>query len=210
MNSDRLFDRFPEFVLEDFRRKLLLGLVDAGTVRTVLGPLLQDYREVMERLAPELRRDFDNILRLYPDVAAGFGLRVKPALESALAGLAGALRRGLHAMRQEFESDLDIAAEVQQPLSSRETEWYFSGQGFFQCAGDDVVFFEFSFFPAEGAIVFERQPPAFPLEVSFCGRPALDFRPGETLRKMSAGDFLDALKNDEPLPGFVTFSTGHA
>ena len=63
---------------------MLLGNVPAETVQSILEPLLTNFHELMLQLPPYLQTDFENILRIYPDVAERFGVRIKPSILESL------------------------------------------------------------------------------------------------------------------------------
>ena len=88
MNPDELFDKFPDLLLSSFRKQMLLGSVPADTVERILEPLLSNFYGIMLWLPPELQADFENILRLYPDVAERFGVRINPPVVESLRRLA--------------------------------------------------------------------------------------------------------------------------
>ena len=74
VNPDELFEKFPDILLSSFRKQMLLGIVPAETVKQILEPLLSNFHEIMPQLPPELQADFENILRIYPEVAEHFGV----------------------------------------------------------------------------------------------------------------------------------------
>ena len=73
--------------MSSFRIQMLLGKVPADTVQLILEPLLSNFYELMLRLPPELQADFENILRIYPDVAERFSVSIKPPLVESLLSL---------------------------------------------------------------------------------------------------------------------------
>ena len=76
VNQNVLFEKSPDVLLSSFRIQMLLGKVSAETVQQILEPLLSNFYEIMPLLPPELQADFENILRIYPDVAERFGVQV--------------------------------------------------------------------------------------------------------------------------------------
>lgn len=121
MDQDRFLDRFPEILFGSYKRQMLLGIVEAQAVEAILEPLLSDFWEIMPLLAPDLRQDFESILRVYPDVAARYSLRMKPPLGPALPALAVRLRnrRGIDEGNEAL-SFTALAAEEQKVSSKAE------------------------------------------------------------------------------------------
>lgn len=78
VNPDALFEKLPDVLSSGFREQMLLGLVPAETVQQILEPLLSNFYQIMPKLSPELQADFENVLRIYPEVAQRFGVWVKP------------------------------------------------------------------------------------------------------------------------------------
>ncbi|MEN6440581.1 MAG: hypothetical protein ABFD97_18570 [Syntrophobacter sp.] len=124
MNQDRLFDRFPEILFASQRKRMLLGVVAARSVEAILEPLLADFWEIMLLLPPDAQTDFENILRIYSDVAARYSLRIKPPMDVALRALTEYLRKKQRAG----------AANGARPLSS------LAAEGQESSAGDDRSF----------------------------------------------------------------------
>ncbi len=112
MELDRLFERLPEVLFASLRKRMLLGAVAAREVNSILEPLLADFYGIMPLLSPDLQTDLENILRIYPDVASRYSLRMKPPLETALPALAAHLWRKRRAEgRDEAQPPLAYAAE---------------------------------------------------------------------------------------------------
>src|SRR5208283_2990178 len=88
VNPDELFERFPELLLSSFRKQMLLGKVPAQTVQRVLEPLLSNFYELMLQLPSRQQNDFENILRIYPDVAERFGVWIHPPILESLRSFA--------------------------------------------------------------------------------------------------------------------------
>src|SRR5208337_146865 len=122
VNPDELFERFPEFLLSSFRDQMLLGKIPAETVQRVIEPLLSNFHELMLQLPAHLQTDFENILRIYPDVAERFGVWIKPPILESLRCFAEyRLRLRSHDPLNNLE--FDIAAEPQQKLQSPKTSF---------------------------------------------------------------------------------------
>ncbi|MFP5214080.1 MAG: hypothetical protein ACLGPL_11955 [Acidobacteriota bacterium] len=85
--DDALFDRLPGLLFGGLRERMLLGITPSRTVGEILGPLLSRYDEAGDRLSSDLRRDVEDILRLYPEVAEGYGLSPSPRVGSLLSEL---------------------------------------------------------------------------------------------------------------------------
>jgi len=112
LDSDRLFDRLPQILFASQRKRMLLGAVAAREVDAILEPLLDDFYGIMPLLTPDLQADLENILRIYPDVASRYSLRMKPPLETTLSALAAHLWRKRRADgRDEAQPPLAYAAE---------------------------------------------------------------------------------------------------
>ncbi|MFZ2445397.1 MAG: hypothetical protein WAW37_03490 [Syntrophobacteraceae bacterium] len=204
MNPDEIFDMFPELLAGSYRNQMLLGTIPAETVGSVLGPLLAHFWDVMLKLSPDLQTDFQNILRIYPEVAARFGLRMKPPIEKSLPVLAAYLRR----QARDFPSGeqagaaLDLAAEEQEELDASVKPAVIEGQGFFETDKGNSVYIEFSFREGEDFIVFSRKPVEMAVDIHLWGGCALTLRRGEVEIGIET-DKLLAVCKEGVLPGKI-------
>ncbi len=168
MNDDETFRILPDFFYGSFKYALLLGTVPAETVETALGPFLSNYYDVMLGLPADLRIDFENILRVYPDVAARFGLHMKPSLDEALASLAGYPSRK---SRGGEVDQLPLAAEGQESFQASGVPPTIEGQAFLTTQRGNAIYLELSFSVSEDLIHFKYKgsPKKIDLIVSgFC------------------------------------------
>jgi hypothetical protein len=186
MNGEALFDKFPEAVFQSLREQMLLGVLPSELVSEVLEPVLSDYEGIRLRLPPELRCDCDNILRVYPEIAAAHGISPAPTL----AGMLGALWANIR-KRTARGSDLpvevvaehaaegpeELAAEAQSPLPVEEKP--LSAEGVIRSEGGQAVQIRFEYEPEGKRLCFEA--PALPgsIVLHLGGRFALTLRPGE-------------------------------
>ncbi|MHC1725108.1 MAG: hypothetical protein AB9866_03670 [Syntrophobacteraceae bacterium] len=170
MNSDELFDRFPDLLFGSLRKQMLMGIVPAETVKTILEPLLSDFYALMLQLPPELQIDFENILRIYPDIAGQFDLRITPPLIESLLSLA--VR---HTADQDFtgsrpvDPPLDYAAEEQKELAATGEHSAKEGQGFFRTDRGNSVYIEFSYQVGDDCIYFVHKPEDLQISLIICG-----------------------------------------
>lgn len=172
MNPAELFEKFPDVLLLSFRKQMLLGIVPADTVQTILEPLLSDFYEIMLQLPPELQADFENILRLYPDVAERFGVWINPPVVESLRRIARYRPKPGLGERLDY-LELDMAAEPQQGLEITKKSFPGSlqkeGQGFFTTDRGSSVYIEFSC-PEQGEFAsFEYKPHRLDIEIHICG-----------------------------------------
>ncbi|MCE5336058.1 MAG: hypothetical protein LLG06_15865 [Desulfobacteraceae bacterium] len=169
MNSDEIFDILPLKVLRGFKTRMLLGTVPADTVAEVLEPFLSRFFDLMLGLPPGLQTDMENILRIYPDVAERFGLRMKPPMETVLTELR------LHfTERGDLEEEYapDMAAEDQAPFWGS-TSRLWEAQGFFRTDRDNPVYLELSYRQADAAVRFAHISTIPGIEIVICGAPVL-------------------------------------
>jgi hypothetical protein len=75
-----LFERFPELLFAGFRTQMLPGEIPAETAQRVPEPLASNFYEFMLQLPAHLQADFENILRIYPDVTGRLGVWIKPPI----------------------------------------------------------------------------------------------------------------------------------
>jgi hypothetical protein len=178
LDSD-LFDTFPEIIFGSLKKQMLLGIVPAQTVGIVLRPLLRNFHAVMPGLSPDLREDFENILRIYPDVAARYELRMKPPIVHALNSLVQSLAASAEkSARDDWTGiELDLAAEEQGHFSTMESAPLRDGQGFFTTNRGNTVFLEFSSSPEDDSISFSHKPPEMELDLHICGTYAFTLGP---------------------------------
>ncbi len=177
---------------------MLLGAVPAEMVRSILEPFLDNFWDFMLQLPSGLQADLENILRIYPDVAADFGLRMKLPIKKMLSQLAKHLKEkaGLPDV-----NDLDLAAEKQEGL-------YFhrlgkvEGQGFFRTDSGNSVYLAFSFTDGADFVIFSRKPAIAAIEIKIGGKQALAMQPGQSEKSIGIEELLD-LKN-----GWISQETG--
>ena len=169
MNSAESFEKFPDVFLSSLREQMLLGKVPADTVQRILEPLLSDFYEIMLKLPPELQADFENILRLYPDVAKRFGVWIKPPVVESLRRIAR-YRTKPGSGERLGSVERDMTAEPQQGLKKsfpRSLEKV--GQGFFTTDRGSPVYIEFSYSEQNDCASFEYKPHRFGIEIEICG-----------------------------------------
>jgi hypothetical protein len=192
MNPDELFDRFPELVLSSFRTQMLLGKVPAETVLRVLKPLLSNYFELMLQLPPSLQTDFENILRIYPDVAERFDMRIKPPIVESLGHFARyRLRHG--SPDSVITPEFDVAAEPQQELNAARGPFINEGQGFFVTDKGNAVYLEFFYAEKDDCASFVYKPAKLEIEVQICGIFLATLSPGKPRCRISVDDLFEVL-----------------
>ena len=192
VNPDELFERFPDLLFPSFRNQMLLGKVPAETVQKVLEPLLSNFYEVMLQLPPHLQTDFENILRIYPDVAERLGVGIKQPIFESMRGLAEyRLRLG----SRDISTDLqfDVAAESQQKLGGPNGPLAKEGQGFFNTDRGNSVYLEFFYSEEDNCISFEYKPPKFEIKIHICGIYTATLSPRRPKQKVPVNDLLEIL-----------------
>ncbi len=190
MNPDQLFQSFPELLFSSFRKQMLLGKVPAETVQRVLEPLLSNFYELMLQLPTRQQNDFENILRIYPDVAERFGVWIHPPILESLRSFAQyRLRLRSHDTSNNLE--FDIAAEPQQKLEGPEISFVKKGQGFFTTDKGSPVFLEFSYSEGDDYVSFEYKPPKFEIEIHICGIYAATISPRGPKQKIPADNLFE-------------------
>ena len=192
VNSDEQFERFPDLLLSGFRDQLLLGRVPAETVQRFIELLLPDFYELMLQLPPRLQTDFENILRIYPDVAERFALRIKPPIAESLRRFAQH-RIGLDSPGHMTEREFDVAAEHQQKLETPVMQFVKEGQGFFITDKGNPVYLEFSYSEGDDCALFEYKPPKFGIEIHICGIYTATLSPGRPRQKIRADNLIEIL-----------------
>ncbi len=192
VKPDELFDSFPDLLLVNFRKKMLLGQVPAETVQRILAPLLTNFYELMLQLPPDLQTDFENVLRIYPDVAERFGVWIKPPILESLQCFAE-YRLGLGSGNPLTNLELDHAAEPQQKLGGAKQASVKEGQGFFTTDKGNSVYLEFYYSEGDDCASFEYQPPKFEIEIHICGIYATTLSPQTPKRKIPVNDLLGIL-----------------
>ncbi len=192
VNPDELFERFPELFFPSFRNQMLLGKIPAETVRRVLEPLLSNFYELMLQLPAHLQADFENILRIYPDVAERFGVWIKPPILESMQRSAQ-YRLRLHSQDTGNELEFDIAAEPQQKLESPKMSFLKEGQGFFTTDKGSPVYLEFFYFEGDDCASFEYKPPNFEIEIRICGIHAATLGPGRAKQKVPVDDLFEII-----------------
>jgi hypothetical protein len=193
VSADELFEKFPNVLFSSFRTQMLLGKVPAQTVQSVMEPLLSNFHELMLQLPPGLRADFEDILRIYPDVAESFGVWIKPPVLESLRFFAQyRFKAGRRADPTSLE--LDIAAESQQTLGAAPAMPFVKeGQGFFTTDKGNSVYLEFSYCEGDDFAFFEYRPPRFSIVIHICGIYALSLSPAKPKRKIQANRLFEIL-----------------
>jgi hypothetical protein len=168
VNPDEIFKRFPEVLFSSFRNQMLLGKIPAETVQRVLDPLLSNFYELILQLPAQLQTDFENILRIYPDVAERFGVWIKPPILESLRCFAQ-YRLRLRSKDTRNDPGFDIAAEPQQKFEGPKMSFVKEGQGFFTTDKGSPVYLEFYYSDGDDCASFEYKPPKFEIEIHICG-----------------------------------------
>jgi hypothetical protein len=190
VNPDELFEKFPELVFSSFRTQMLLGKVPAETVQRVLEPLLSNFHELMLELPPPLQTDFENILRIYPDVAERFGLWIKPPLVESLRRFAQyRLRHG--PSDTTADPNCDIAAEPQQELKAAKEPFVKEGQGFFITDRGSPVYLEFFYSEGDDCASFEYKPANLEIEIQICGIHLATLGPGRPIARLPVDNLIE-------------------
>ncbi len=171
---------------------MLLGRTPAETVQRVLEPLLSNFYELMLQLPPNLQTDFENILRIYPDVAERFGVRIKPPIAKSLRCFAQ-YRLGLGSPHTMIDLQFDVAAEHQLKLQAPKMSFVKEGQGFFTTDKGNPVYLEFFYSEGDDCASFEYRPPKFEIEIHICGIYAATLSPGRPSRKIPVDNLFEIL-----------------
>ena len=193
VTADELFERFPDLLFSSFRNQMLLGKVPAETVQRILAPLLSDFYELMLQLPLALQTDFENILRIYPDVAERFGVWIKPPVVESLQCFSR-YRLGAGFGGGPKNLELDIAAEDQQELKVAKKSFVKEGQGFFTTNRGNPVYLEFFYSEGDECISFEYKPPHFEIEIYICGIYTSTLSPEKPKRKVPVDSLLEILR----------------
>jgi len=193
VTPDELFEKFPDLLFSSFRNQMLLGKVPAETVRRVLAPLLSDFYEVMLQLPASLQTDFENILRIYPDVAEQFGVWIKPPIVESLRCFSRYRLRGSFGGGAK-DLELDMAAEDQSELEVAKKSFVKEGQGFFTTDRGNPVYLEFFYSEGDDCASFEYKPPHLEIEIHICGICASTLSPGKPKRKIPVDNLVEILK----------------
>ncbi|MGC8492993.1 MAG: hypothetical protein ACP5SH_14785 [Syntrophobacteraceae bacterium] len=161
-----VFEKFPDVLFSSFRKQMLRGKVPADTVQRVFEPLLSNFYEIMLQLPPGLQIDFENIFRRYPDIAEGFGVRIKPSVIESLRCFA----------RCRLEPDWG------EPSTGGVKE----GQGFFTTDRGSPVYIEFFYVEGEDFATFAYKPPRLDIEIHLCGMYTATLTPGRPNQSIPA------------------------
>ncbi len=192
VNPDELFERFPNLLFSSFRNQLLLGRTPAETVQRVLEPLLSNFYELMLQLPPDLQTDFENILRIYPDVAERFGVWIKPPILESLRCFAQ-YRLSLESPDTMIDLQFDVAAEHQQKLQAPKMSFVKEGQGFFTTDKGNSVYLEFFYSEGDDCASFEYKPPKFEIEIHICGIYAATLSSSRPRQKIPVDNLFEIL-----------------
>ena len=86
MAGNDLFELMPDRFFESLRLQMKLGVLASEKVETVLKPLLKNYDAVMPQLDPVIQAEIEDILRIYPEIAEKYDLKLKlpPLITSIL------------------------------------------------------------------------------------------------------------------------------
>jgi hypothetical protein len=187
VNPDELFESFPDLLFSSIRNQMLLGNVAAETVQRILEPLLSNFHDLMLHLPPYLQNDFENILRIYPDVAERFGVWIKPSILESLQRFAE-YRFGVGSSETPAGLEFDHAAEPQQKLEGAKRSFPREGLGFFTTDKGSPVYLEFSYSEGDDWACFEYRPPEFEIEIYICGIYTTTLSPRTPKRKIPAND----------------------
>jgi hypothetical protein len=172
---------------------MLLGKVPAQTVQRVLEPLLTDFYEIMFQLPSDLQTDFENILRIYPEVGERFGIWIKPPVTEALKCFAKfRLKAGSSGAHTALE--FDIAAEPQQRLGDVKESFVKEGQGFFTTDRGSPVYIESFYSEGDDCALFEYRPPKFEIEIHICGIYAVTLTPFTPRQKIRTNELSEILQ----------------
>jgi hypothetical protein len=198
VNPDQLFEKFPDSLFSSLKKQMLLGIVPGETVRQILEPLLSNFQELMLQLPPELQADFENVLRLYPDVADHFGISIKPPVVVSLRSIAR-YRPKPAPDASENGDDFDMAAESQQPFGppkkSPAGSLVTEGQGFFTTDKGTPVYIELSTSEDDDCVRFEYQPHRLSIEIRICGVRAATLTPRSPMQKVPLDNLAHILRN---------------
>src|SRR5208283_1989528 len=192
VNPDKLFDRFPDLLLSSFRNQMLLGKIPAETVQRVIEPLLSNFHELMLQLPAHLQTDFENILRIYPDVAERFGVWIKPPILESLRSFAE-YRFKLGSSEPPANLEFDHAAEPQQKLEGAKRSFVKEGQGFFTTDKGSPVSIEFFYSEGDDCASFEYRPSKFEIKIYICGIYTTTLGPRTPKQKIPVNDLLGIL-----------------
>lgn len=168
VNPDAFFQSFPDLLIASFRKQMLLGKVPAETVQKILTPLLSNFHELMLQLPPHLQIDFENILRIYPEVAERFGVWIKPPILESLQSFAE-YRLRIGSSETPADLQFDYAAEPQQELKGERLSFVKEGQGFFTTDKGSSVYLEFFYSMGDDCASFEYKPLSFDIEIHIRG-----------------------------------------
>ncbi len=176
---------------------MLLGEVPAQTAGKILEPLLSNFIELMLQLPHYLQVDFENILRIYPDVADRFHLKMKPPIIETLRRFSEHRRSSAAheaGAANGWDSELDIAAEPQKELRVSQGYLLTEGQGFFNTDRGRSVYLEFFYSEGDDYVSFECEPAKFEIEIHICGIYIVSLGPGEPKKNFPANALFKILE----------------
>jgi len=146
----------------------------------------------MLQLPPHLQTDFENVLRLYPDVAERLGVWIKPPIVESLRCFA---RNRLRLRSHDTSNNpgLDIAAEHQQKPEGPKTSFVKEGQGFFTTDKGSPVYLEFFYSEGDDCASFEYKPPKFEIQIHICGIHSATLSPRKPKQKVPVDNLYEIL-----------------
>lgn len=208
MNGDELFDGFPDLFFRCLRERMLLGMAPAETVRAILDPLLVDFHTLMPELPLELQADCENILRIYPEIAAQCGIQLRPPLVESFSLLLQYLA-GARSGQAGRDIGLAMAAEPQKTFESPKESLKREGRGFLYTDRGNCVLLEFSYTAGDRYIYFSTRPLKFGIDIFVCGKYALSLEPGGVAANLDIEKPADlAAEGFAPRESIRVFETG--
>jgi hypothetical protein len=120
MTDREAFEQLPNYFFRNLKQQMLRGLIPSETVEEALAPLLENYDVLVSRLPLPLRADFENILKVHPEIAARYGIVIPPSvvrfIESLREDIEDAALAGGKLIPSRHPNPLSAAAAL--PLSS--------------------------------------------------------------------------------------------
>lgn len=186
METEQMFAKFRLSGCAHLKDRMLLGEVPAETVSTVLEPLLSNFYELMLQLPSDMQADFENILRIYSDVAESYGIWIKPPILESLKHFA---QYWLKIDPKGFTPGFDFlaAAESQEEFLDAGV-FVKEGQGFFCTDRGNSVYLEFFYSEGDECASFEYWPPEFAVRIEICGIRILILTPSRPKQDIAVED----------------------